>query len=240
MSNKKPRTGRHFRNEWKYCVSERTAQIICHRLAGVLEKDPHAGADGSYRVSSLYFDDIGNTCAFENEAGERARFKYRIRRYGSDGEHLYLERKEKLDSLCLKEKCALTPDEFDEILGERFDRLVFAPDKPLLSRFCTDAMCRCFRPKSIVNYDRTALIDEFYDIRITFDRFIRTSFDFPNFLSGDYCELPVTQDDRVIMEFKFDEAAPSYISNIVNAHSLTQQAFSKYYISRMTLSGLVY
>ncbi len=227
-----------YRNEWKYCISEKDAQILCCQLEAVLEKDPHSGNSGSYQVSSLYFDDIRNTCAFENEAGERARFKYRARRYGEDCDHLYLERKEKLNSYCHKEKCVLSRDEFQSILDERYDRLVFSPAKPLLSRFCADAMSHYFRPKSIVTYYRTALIDEVFHIRITFDRSVSASYDYLNFLSGDYCEFPVLDRDRVILEFKFDDAVPAYIRRILQAHSLTQQAFSKYYRSRRALREL--
>lgn len=231
-------TLKNYRNEWKYCLSERDAQILYYRLEAVLEKDPHSSDNGRYRVSSLYFDDIRNTCAFENEAGERSRFKYRIRRYGTDYDHLFLERKEKLNSFCYKEKCSLTRDEYEDILDERYDRLVFSPDKPLLSRFCTDALCYYFRPKSIVNYYRTALIDDIYNIRITFDRNVTASYDYLNFLTGDYCEFPVLDKDRVVLEFKFDDVAPAYIRRILQSHSLTQQAFSKYYRSRSTLRNL--
>lgn len=228
------------RNEWKYCISERKAQVLFEQLADVLEMDPHSDDSGSYQVSSLYFDDICDSEYFANDAGENTRCKYRIRRYGADSEHLYLERKKKFNAFCYKEKCALTREEYETILDGEYERLVFTPEKPLLSRFCTEAMCKGFRPTAIVNYGRTALVDELCRVRITFDREIRTSYDYREFLSGDYCEFPVLKDGRVVLEFKFDEAVPLHVRRILQTHSLARQAFSKYYRSRAVLHQVVF
>ena len=44
------------RYEYKYLVSAQDHQMIGRLLSEVLARDPHAGADGTYVVRSLYFD----------------------------------------------------------------------------------------------------------------------------------------------------------------------------------------
>ena len=45
-----------FRNEHKYICSSAELAELQVRLTALLMPDPHSGADGRYRVRSLYFD----------------------------------------------------------------------------------------------------------------------------------------------------------------------------------------
>lgn len=225
-----------YRNEWKYCISSVTAGELYDRLLGVLETDPHADTDGSYEVHSLYFDNINNTCARENIAGERRRFKYRIRYYGDGSDLLFLERKEKLNSLCHKEFCVISSDEYRQLTEYAYEELLWEPDRKVLKRLALDMATGYYTPKSIVSYERHALIEPMTNVRITFDRNIVVSDETDSFLTGEYSGTPVLDGDRVILEVKYDDVLPSYIRRAVQASSMPQQAFSKYYHSRVRFS----
>ncbi len=226
---------KHYRNEWKYSLSHTLAESIYQRLAGLMDKDAHSDDNGGYLVHSMYFDNFDDLCARENIAGERVRFKYRIRYYGSDSGHLYFERKEKLNSFCHKDSCPLTGEEFRAVMNADTDALIWSSDKQLLRKFGMNTACGYFMPKSIVEYERRALIEPISNVRITFDRNIFASDDFDLFTSGDYTRLPVSDPDDVILEVKFDEVLPSYIRRALQLRTVTQQAFSKYYNSRITI-----
>ena len=93
-----------YRNEWKYCCTEKELLNIEERTKGVLVPDTHA-ADGKYAVHSLYFDDLFDSCARDTEMGVGLRYKYRIRYYGDTPDLIRLERKEKKWGRCRKFSC---------------------------------------------------------------------------------------------------------------------------------------
>lgn len=229
---------KRYRSEWKYCIPEGQAEILKERLSGLMERDAHAGPDGGYRIQSLYFDDLYNTCARENIAGERERFKYRIRYYGAcrkPEDPLFLERKEKRNAYCHKDSCRLTDAEYRALFSDDCGECLWTADKPLLRRFAADILRAGFMPKSVVEYERTAFIEPISNVRITFDRNLFASDAFDSFLSGDYERIPILKSSEQILEVKFDDVLPSYIRNALQAESMVQQAFSKYYMSRITL-----
>lgn len=45
------------RHEWKYVVSRMEYLAIRQRIRTLMQSDPHAGPDGTYRIRSVYFDD---------------------------------------------------------------------------------------------------------------------------------------------------------------------------------------
>ena len=58
-----------YRNEIKYLVSETQLVLLENRIRNLIQPDRHAGADGTYQIRSLYFDDFENTYYRENEMG---------------------------------------------------------------------------------------------------------------------------------------------------------------------------
>lgn len=57
-----------YRHEFKYLCSNGELAVLKVRLQGLVRPDPHAGADGVYRIRSLYFDDYYDSCLKENES----------------------------------------------------------------------------------------------------------------------------------------------------------------------------
>ncbi len=228
---------KRFRNEWKYVIPAAMALELREKLAAVMDPDIHARSDGYYRVHSLYFDNIDNTCARENIAGERLRFKYRIRFYDTYDGTLFLERKEKFNSLCYKDSCIISEDEMLALMGRGYGSLMWVDDRKLLARFATDIAREGFTPRSIVDYERSALTEPIHNVRITFDRNVFVSADTAGFTTGDYTCLPAVDSSREILEVKFDDCLPGYITRLLRTGHMDQQAYSKYYNSRVLTAG---
>ena len=62
-----------FRNEHKYICSSAELAELQVRLTALLMPDPHSGADGRYRVRSLYFDTYDDRLVRERMQDARGR-----------------------------------------------------------------------------------------------------------------------------------------------------------------------
>lgn len=232
------RKNKTYRNEWKYYCTINDMEIIKNRLNAVLNRDFHSDDNGKYEIHSLYFDDYKDACVKENDAGISERVKYRIRYYGARCGFMRLERKEKHDSRCHKESCPISLEEYAKIVNGDADELFWQTENPLMRQFCVQCMTRRFEPKAIIDYERTAYVEEITNIRITLDENISVSDDLFHFLDGDYIRYPVQEKNRHVVEVKFDQILPSYIKHIVTNRNLVQTSFSKYGLGRQKLQNM--
>lgn len=229
---------RQFRNEWKYPCSTDDLSIIRSRLEAVMHKDAHSGPDGRYEIHSLYFDDYKDTCAKENEAGVSERFKYRIRYYGAQPDMIKLEYKQKINGRCHKESCPISLQEYQEMTAGNIDLVLWRAHEPLLERFCVRCLTRDFVPRAIVDYERTAYIEENAHIRITLDENISVSDDISHFLDGDYIRYPLQERQQQVLEVKFDHILPGYIKHLATHRNMIRTSFSKYGLGRKMLQDM--
>lgn len=220
-----------YRHEFKYPISEYERVILLQRAAGIMSLDKNAQATGMYSISSLYFDTIDNRCFFENENGTDPREKYRIRIYNNSCEHISLECKRKEHGKTLKSSCSITKSDVDKILGQQLLK-IDSNANVVLKRFYEKQQSEALKPKVIVSYDRIPFVYKLGNVRITFDNNITSSNDVGRFLRGDYERRSVLGLGVSLLEVKYDEFIPDYIFNTLQINSLTQTAFSKYYLSR--------
>lgn len=218
-----------YRNEWKYCCTEKELLDVEARTKGILQPDSHA-EDGKYMVHSLYFDDRAYSCARATEMGLGKRYKYRIRYYGDSPEMLRLERKEKENGRCRKETCFLTTQEYHCIMNGQIEEVFWNTHNEVLKQFCIAVWKKGFEPKVIVDYERTAYVEEIANVRITFDKNIAVSGDVEHFLDGGYVTSPILERGKHLLEVKFDEILAGYIKKVLYVDTLQQTSFSKYYI----------
>lgn len=203
-----------------------------------MNPDIHSDDNGKYQVHTLYFDDYKNSCTKENDAGVPNRFKYRIRYYGKQCESMKLECKEKRNGYCHKESCLISFEEYQMIMEGRTNELIWQTEEPLLKRFCICCMTRQFTPKAIIDYERTAYIEDITNIRITLDENISVSDDFAHFLDGDYIRYPVQERGEYILEVKFDYIMPGYVRHMITNRKLVQSSFSKYCVGRKKIQSM--
>ena len=197
-----------YRNELKYVVTEAELTLLENRIRSLIRLDRHAGADGTYQIRSLYFDDLENTCYQENEMGTDPREKFRIRIYNGSADRISLELKKKQHSMTQKLSCLLTEEQCRELMAGRplpFD----ASYPPVLQKLNLLMRTRLMRPKVIVEYDRTPFVEKLGNTRVTLDRNIRSSNAVLSFLEKEIPGRPVMPAGRQILEVKYDEFLPT-------------------------------
>ena len=227
-----------YRNEIKYLVSETQLVLLENRIRNLIQPDRHAGADGTYQIRSLYFDDFENTYYRENEMGTDPREKFRIRIYNGDPGRISLELKKKQHSMTQKLSCLLTEEQCRELMAGR--PLPADPSyPPVLQKMNLLMKTRLLKPKVIVEYDRTPFVEKLGNTRVTLDRNIRSSNAAASFLEKRVPARPIMPAGKQILEVKYDEFLPDYLYRNLQLSHLRQTTFSKYYLCRRySLSGI--
>ncbi|HPF16825.1 MAG TPA: hypothetical protein P5107_08405 [Thermotogota bacterium] len=64
-----------YRHEKKYMINPQQQKVIRSRLEKLCQKDPNTDENNAYRVSSLYFDDYGNSGVEDKLLGSLRRQK---------------------------------------------------------------------------------------------------------------------------------------------------------------------
>lgn len=219
-----------YRNELKYQCSEQQLQILEMRIRHLCPPDPHAGEDGKYTVRSLYFDDYRNSCYYDNESGVNRREKFRIRFYDGKTDVIMLECKQKINGKNRKYACNISREQCESILRGRF--VLPAGADPVLNKFFLQYRVGFYRPKVIVEYERTPFLYRAGNVRITFDRNIAASSRVLDFLKPRLPTRPLMPEGMQLLEVKYDELLPDFIYNELQLDALQLSAYSKYYTAR--------
>ena len=220
-----------WRHEFKYLSPEYILAYLEKRVGAVMQRDSHTGPAGCYAIRSIYFDDMYNTCYRENEDGTDPREKFRIRIYNCSTERISLELKQKERSKCHKLSVPLSLETCREIMAGKIPRLQDS-DPYLLKKLVMQMQMRALRPVVIVAYERVPFIWNAGNVRVTFDRNIRSSADIEDFFSRELAFRPILETDTNMVEVKFDEFLPDFISEVLQTGRLQQTSFSKYYLCR--------
>ena len=236
-----------YRHEYKYyCTAREMAELLA-RARGLMRPDLHAGADGAYRVRSLYFDTPEDACYFETEDGVDVRDKYRIRIYDGSAERISLERKSKKNGMTLKSACRIEEGLCRRLMTGQglFSEGVFgdgmyadregegvSAEKMRRSELLRGMRERCMRPVVIVEYLRYPFVERNGNVRVTFDMQITSSCDFNGFLEERLGGRPILPMGGGILEVKWDSFVPEYIKEGLQMGSLQRISFSKYCLCR--------
>lgn len=220
-----------YRHELKYQITALQLQLLKNRIGGLIPLDKHAGQQGSYRIRSLYFDDLDNRCYYENENGTDPREKFRIRIYNSSTEKITLECKRKERGKTHKTSCPLTLEQTKQLMAGKILRDM-AGQPPLLRKLTLQMMTRQLRPVVIVEYERIPYVYKNGNVRVTLDTNIASSSAVHLFLEEKIPNRPVLPVGQQLLEVKYDEYLPDFIYRNLQLDSLRQTAFSKYYICR--------
>lgn len=175
-----------WRHELKFVCTMPQLKIIENRIMPLLAPDPHTGPEGSYQISSVYFDDQWDTCFYENEDGTDPREKFRIRIYNGSDEKITLELKQKLRGKTRKLSCPVSRTDCERVL--RGEVLEDSPDlPPVMRKFILQQKERRLLPKVIVGYERVPYIFRLGNVRVTLDQNIFSASDVENFWRAAIC-----------------------------------------------------
>ena len=219
---------KHYRHELKYAVSYSDYLVLRQRLRQIMKPDPHAGDDGRYRIRSIYFDNIEDKALREKIDGISKREKFRIRYYNDDFSFIILEKKMKINNLCLKYDAKITEEECRKILSGDTEFMKEHPEE-LVRELYAKMKYQMLRPRVLVSYVREPYIYGPGNVRITFDSKVRTSLYQQEFLTPDTNDISATDTPGdMLLEVKYDAFLPEVIRNLIQVRNSRQQAFSKY------------
>lgn len=220
-----------YRHEYKYLNDETQNAVLKARVKAVMNPDIHAGSKNCYRVRSLYFDSLNDSCYYENEGGIGERAKYRIRIYNADAGHIVLEKKSKYRQMTIKEACRIDEAICRQLMSGQGIQLKPDMEKKLLW-LLSEMQQMAMRPVVIVEYLRYPFVFPGGNVRITFDENISSSNDISHFLEERIVSRPVLQKGMSVFEVKWDEFLPTYIKDYIQLETLQWTSFSKYYLCR--------
>lgn len=219
-----------YRHEWKHEISYGDMLVLRQRLSAVMKRDVHA-IDGKYLIRSLYFDNASDKALREKVDGVNIREKFRIRYYNNDTSLIHLEKKSKVNGLCLKDSVTLTQEQAQAIANGDYDWMVDS-GVPLVQELYSKMMSQGLRPKTIVDYLREPFVFAPGNVRVTLDYNIRTGMNCTDFLNPNCVTVPAG-DAPIILEVKWDEYLPDIIRDAVQLPNCRVGAFSKYAVCRI-------
>lgn len=216
-----------YRHEYKYIIGSVGYNILRGRLRAAMKPDPH-GENGTYRISSLYFDDVYRTAYNDKLMGLDVRKKYRIRFYDLSPDFIRLEVKEKKGDMVCKRSIPLTKEEYGLILSG--DRKFLGEEgfqNTAGEEFYLSDRLAMLRPAVLVDYVREAYICSAGNVRITFDISLKTSAQL-DIIGGKPDFYNVYDCGEIILEVKYDSFIPMYIQELLSGVPLTRESVSKF------------
>lgn len=219
------------RSELKYYISHKEYTLLKQRLRHILKKDRDTHPLGGYFIRSLYFDSIDDEALFDKNSGIYKRAKYRLRLYDPKSEKLKFEIKNKINNQILKETAIISKKSAQEIIRGNYEELL-RYNNEILNRIYGEFKTKIYRPKVIVDYIREAYLYDNFNIRITFDKFLRSSVTNLEIFNKELQTIPLFFEPKMILEIKYNKYLPSFIQDMLQIEGFERAAISKYALSR--------
>ena len=221
------------RYELKYRIRETKARAIAQYIQSYISPDAYARKcrGHEYPISSLYFDSDNLHLCNETINKKKSRFKLRIRCYDDNPESMcFFEIKRRINTVILKDRARIPkPQLIDALEGNAISASLYKKDKKAIDQFRFYQRTLCARPIVLVRYQRQAYEgDSSNRVRITFDRelaFKTTTMPVVSTNGQGWHSVPM---DFVILEIKFTDRYPFWLTDMVKIFDLKQTAMSKY------------
>ena len=221
-----------YRHEYKHPINRLDYHALRQRLRILARPDPHGGADGSYHIRSLYFDNDEDKALREKIHGLPEREKYRIRIYNHSDARILLEKKSKHSGLSCKQSTALTRTQAEQILAGDTAWLAQSGDG-VLAEFYGKLRSQRLRPKTVVDYRREAYTYPHGNVRITFDADLRSGLYATALFDPTLPTVPVGEAGVLLLEVKYDHFLPDLMRDLIQTNTRRTTAFSKYAAARI-------
>ena len=221
------------RFELKYRIREAKARALAQYIQSYLPLDRYSRdcRDYQYPISSLYFDSKNLNLCKETIDKKKNRFKLRVRCYDDDATTpCFFEIKRRINNVILKDRARVSKDAIVEIIQNDYvPESLYKEYKTTLRQFQFYTRTLTAHPLILVRYMRQAFEgDSSSRVRITFDRDLCY-----NTVNGPILRVggpgwQIVPMDFVILEIKFTERYPAWLSEMVKVFDLKQTAMSKY------------
>lgn len=228
-------TYRLDRYEFKFLISRAQKDAIIGQFPGHIVPDDNTGADGGYRIYSLYFDTPQRDCYWEKLRGLRSRRKLRVRLYestlASSTGACFVEIKHKHEGRGVKRRLRVPLDVALQITaGNEAGLTLNVGEERVLSEVRHLVGERNLTPSCCLRYDRQAYMDTApdSDLRITFDEDICYRMDDLLSVHEGVFEHRLIGRDESVMEVKVTGAVPTWLTRVLYAQKCTPASRSKY------------
>ena len=213
------------RVEKKYILNKSQYELVIDAIKEYMAIDKH----GETAICNLYFDSSTDKLIQLSIEKPVYKEKLRLRSYGlpqSDDSTVFFEIKKKYKGIVYKRRISLSlKDAEDYIATGRFPKDInnqVAKEIDYMVKF------HQLSPRVFLAYDRTAWFSkEDKNLRITFDKNIRSRYEDVNLRSTDKGTL-LLPDDTYIMEIKIPGATPLWLSRLLSDSNIFSESFSKY------------
>ncbi len=222
------------RRERKYLIGPVEFRILSQALAGFTEPDPHAGPDGTYRVTSLYYDNPEHEAYWARVDGQRARRKLRLRGYasrpGEPFERVLVEIKRREGPFVTKDRLRLPLASAEALCrGEGIPEGLEAGDAGTAERVLALVRAWNLRPVCRVSYRRRAfgVAHHASGMRVTFDTDVRGRVTALG-LEERGTDRRILPPETVLMEVKTRAGTPDWWEALLRQVGARARPFSKY------------
>ena len=219
------------RHELKYYINYGEYLHLSRTLDYMLSRDTAGDDYNEYAVRSLYFDTINDDFLNEKIAGVGERKKYRIRIYNFTDKQIKLERKSKYGNLISKESVGIPRELAEQLIAADPTGLERA-SVPLLHEIYREMKLRLLRPVVIVDYVREAYTHPAEEVRITFDKKLRSGLYQTDMFNPKIPTVPVFDDNVMVLEVKFNRVLPDFLQTVLSSARGDVCAISKYVACR--------
>lgn len=219
------------RRELKYYISYKEYLVLSDLLKKVLRQDKHNKDGHGYFVRSLYFDNLYDRSFEDKMAGIEERSKYRLRLYAHT-QLLKFEIKSRHNDLITKESAVVSREDAEEIQKCNYEAMLKYGNK-VLNKAYAEFKKSSYRPVVLVDYLREAFVFDTNEIRIVFDRFLRSSISQLDIFQSGSVLKPQLKKGIVVMEVKYNYFVPNSIKKLIQIKSFSRSAISKYCTGRL-------
>lgn len=171
------------------------------------------GAQGRYRIRSLYFDNLEDKALREKLDGVNHREKFRIRFYNGNTDVIHLEKKSKHGDLCAKQAAPISREACEALLAGDIRPLCRSGD-PLLLELYAKMRYEGLRPRTLVDYLREAYVYSPGNVRVTLDWDVRSGVRCIDLFNLSAPTLRATEGGALLLEVKFDAFLPEVIKRL--------------------------
>ena len=222
-----------LRHELKFFINDMQYHVLSGVLDRVLHRDPNGDENNEYHIRSLYFDTIYNSALFDKLDGNQNRDKFRIRIYNFSDKIIKMECKTKVGSLISKRSQSIPRDLCEQLMAGDPTGLE-TTRSGLLNDVYREMTVNLLRPAVIVDYVREAYLHPAEEVRITFDKQLRTGLWSKDLFNPYVPTIPPLDQNVMILEVKYTRMLPTYIRDLLSTYcqGAQQSAISKYTLCR--------